>query len=131
MFYSLAATAVLLLHLGFILFVLAGSVLATRHRWIIAIHIPAAAWGFLVELTGHGCPLTDVENFFLAAAGQVAYTGSFIEHYLLPVIYPAGLTRELQLGLASAVVAINLVMYGWLFLYRPLRAHSRRNSRPR
>jgi hypothetical protein len=127
MFYGVAAAAVLLIHLGFILFVLAGGALALRHRWIIAIHVPAALWGFVVELTGRGCPLTAVENFFLTKAGQTGYAESFVEHYLLPFIYPAGLTREVQIMLASAVVAINLATYGWLFVYRPLREHSRRS----
>jgi hypothetical protein len=121
MFYSLAAAAVLLVHLGFIAFVLAGGVLVWRHRWIAAIHIPAAVWGFLVELTGRGCPLTDLENYFLAKAGQTGYAESFVEHYLLPIIYPTGLSREVQIVLASSVVVINLLIYGGLFLYR-LRA---------
>jgi hypothetical protein len=127
MFYSAAAAAVLLIHLGFILFVLAGGALALRHRWIVAIHVPAALWGLLVELTGRGCPLTAVENFFLTKAGQTGYAESFVEHYLLPIIYPAGLTRGVQVVLASAVVAINLATYGWLFLYRPMRKQSRRS----
>jgi hypothetical protein len=122
MFYSAAAAAVLLFHLGFILFVLAGGALALRHRWIVAIHIPAALWGFLVELTGRGCPLTAVENFLLAKTGQTGYAESFVEHYLVPIIYPTGLTGDVQIVLASAVVATNLATYGWLFLYRPLRS---------
>jgi hypothetical protein len=127
MFYSAAAAAVLLIHLGFILFVLAGGALAWRHRWLLAIHVPAALWGILVELTGRGCPLTAIENFFLTKAGHAGYAESFVEHYLLPIVYPAGLTREVQIVLAAAVVIINLATYGWLFLYRPLREHSRRS----
>jgi hypothetical protein len=125
MFYSLSAAVVLLIHFGFILFVLVGSMLALRYRWIVAVHLPAAVWGFVVELTGRGCPLTAVENFLLARAGQTGYSESFVEHYLLPIIYPAGMSREVQIGLASAVVVINLLLYGWLFLYRPMFKHSR------
>ena len=74
--------------------------------------------GFFVEVTGRICPLTYAENALRAKAGQSGYEESFIEHYLLPVIYPAGLTREIQFGLAGAVVAINIVLYGWLFFLR-------------
>jgi hypothetical protein len=125
MFYSVAAAAVLLIHFGFILFVLAGSMLALRYRWIVAIHVPAAVWGFVVELTGRGCPLTAVENFLLTKAGQTGYSESFVEHYLLPIIYPNAMTRGIQIALASSVVVINLLLYGWLFLYRPMVKHSR------
>jgi hypothetical protein len=119
MFYSLAAAAVVLLHFGFILFVLAGSLLALRYRWMVALHVPAAVWGVAVELTGRGCPLTAVENFLLSRAGQRGYAESFVEHYLLPIIYPTAMTRGLQVALACAVVVINLLLYGWLFLYPP------------
>lgn len=119
MFYSLAAAAVVLLHFGFIVFVLIGSLLALRYRWMVALHLPAALWGFIVEVTGRGCPLTDVENFLLIRAGQLGYSGSFVEHYLLPIIYPTGMTRGVQIVLASAVVVINLLLYGWLWLYHP------------
>lgn len=125
MFYSLAAAAVLLLHFGFILFVLAGSLLALRYRWSVALHVPAAVWGFAVEWTGRGCPLTAVENFLLTKAGQVGYAESFVEHYLLPIIYPAGMTRGVQIVLASAVLVVNLLLYGWLFWYRPTFRHAR------
>jgi len=118
MFFRLAADAVLLLHLAFVAFVVLGAALAMRWRWVIGVHLPAAAWGFFVEVTGRICPLTYAENALRAKAGQSGYEESFIEHYLLPVIYPAGLTREIQFGLAGAVVAINIVLYGWLFFLR-------------
>ena len=110
-----AAAAVLLVHLAFILFVLLGATLAARWRWILVVHLPAAGWGFFVELTGRVCPLTYLENYLLAAAGQSGYTQSFIEHYLLAIIYPNGLTRGLQLALAGVVVVMNVAIYGWLF----------------
>lgn len=114
MFYRVSAEAVLLLHFGFIVFVLFGAVLAVRWRWVVAAHLPAAAWGCFVELTGRICPLTYIENFLRSRAGQSGYSGGFIEHYLLSVIYPAGLTQRIQFGLAGAVVLVNVVAYGWL-----------------
>lgn len=113
MSYRLAADAVLLLHLLFILFVLFGALLAIRWRWVVLLHLPAAAWGFLVELNGWICPLTPWENALRARAAEPGYSAGFIEHYLLPVIYPAGLTHEIQLLLAGVVVALNLLLYGW------------------
>jgi hypothetical protein len=116
MLYHVAADAVLLLHLAFIAFIILGAVLVARWRWLVIIHIPAAMWGFLIELTGRICPLTYAGNFFRVKAGQSGYTESFIEHYLLAIIYPAGLTREVQLVLAGIVFAINVAIYIWLVL---------------
>ncbi len=118
MLYRLFADAVLLLHLAFILFVLLGAAFAARWRWFAVVHLPAAAWGFFVEITGRICPLTYAENFFRLKAGQSGYTESFIEHYLLAIIYPAGLTREVQFVLAGLVVVINIGLYAWVFYPR-------------
>ncbi|MGA7950816.1 MAG: DUF2784 domain-containing protein [Thiobacillaceae bacterium] len=115
MFYRVAAEGALLLHLAFIAFALLGAAIAARWRWIIVIHLPAAAWGFFVEFTGRNCPLTYAENFLRIRAGQSGYTESFIEHYLLAIIYPAGLTREIQFALAGVVVVVNVAIYVWLF----------------
>jgi len=114
MFYRLSAEAVVLLHFSFIAFVLFGALLALRWRWVVVAHLPAAAWGCFIELTGRICPLTYVENYLRSRAGQSGYSQGFIEHYLLPVIYPAGLTRQVQFVLAGAVVIVNVVTYGWL-----------------
>ena len=112
--YRLAADAVLLLHLAFIAFVMLGALLALRWHWMALIHIPAAAWGFFIELTGGICPLTAFENDFRRLAGASGYTDSFVEHYLLKVIYPDGLTSAMQVALAMAILAVNGVLYGWL-----------------
>lgn len=117
MSYRLAADAVLLLHAGFILFVVFGGLLAWRWPRMAWIHLPAAVWGAFVELSGAGCPLTALENEFLAKAGLAGYGGGFIEHYLLGAIYPGGLTRTFQAALGTAVVAVNAAIYGW-FWYR-------------
>jgi hypothetical protein len=114
MFYRLAAAAVLVAHFAFIVFALFGALAAVKHHWVIALHLPAAAWGFFVELTGRACPLTYAENYFRALAGQAGYAESFVEHYLLAVVYPEGLTRGVQLVLAGVVVAVNAAVYGWL-----------------
>lgn len=118
MFYRLAAEIVLLLHLAFIVFVIAGATGAARWSWLPLVHLPVAAWGVFVELTGRVCPLTTAENYLRLKAGEAGYSESFIEHYLLPIIYPAGLTREIQFALAAAVVVINAAIYAWLFYRR-------------
>lgn len=118
MFARYAADAVLLLHFGFILFVLFGAILAIRWRRLIWLHLPAVMWGMYVEISGRICPLTWLENDFRRQAGQTGYADSFVEHYLLPLIYPAGLTRELQWLFAALVLLLNLALYGWLFWRR-------------
>ncbi|WP_207885394.1 DUF2784 domain-containing protein [Pseudomonas sp. 30_B] len=107
----LAADAVVLLHLGFILFVLLGGLLVLRWPRLAWLHLPAAAWGMAVEFLHLYCPLTPLENHFRQAAGELGYDGGFIEHYLLPLIYPAGLTEAIQIGLGLVVLAINLPPY--------------------
>lgn len=121
MFYRFAADAVLLLHLAFIVFVVAGGLLAFRYRWIAWLHLPAAAWGAYVELAGRLCPLTTLENLYRLRAGQSGYTDSFVEHYLVPLIYPAGLTRGTQFAAAAVVIIVNLLIYG-LLIRRRIRA---------
>lgn len=113
MYYRFAAVAVLLLHLAFIAFVLLGALLAARRRWITLVHLPVAAWGFYVEASGRGCPLTLLENALRLRGGQAGYAEGFVEHYLLRLIYPAGLTHDVQFVLAAVVVALNLALYGW------------------
>lgn len=113
----IAADAVLLLHLAFIAFVVVGAILALRWRWLALVQLPAATWGAFVELTGRPCPLTVIENRLRAAAGAAGYRGGFVEHYLLAILYPDGLTRDAQFALAALVVACNGAIYGWM-LYR-------------
>lgn len=124
--FSLAAAGVLLLHLAFVLFVVFGALLLVRWPRLAWLHLPAAAWGFFIELTGRLCPLTTLEKLLRVRAGLSGYGESFVEHYLLRLIYPGSLTREMQLGLAVGVVTINVLLYGWAFLLPRLRqrAHS-------
>ena len=121
MLYRLAADAVLLLHLGFIVFVLLGGLLALRWRRAPLLHLPAVAWGVYIELSGGLCPLTPLENRLRVLAGQAGFEGGFIEHYLLPLIYPADLTRDTQFVLAGVVVIVNLLAYGIVLRRRCMR----------
>jgi hypothetical protein len=121
----IAADAVLTLHLAFILFCTLGALLALKWRWILLLQLPAAAWGFYVELSGRICPLTRIEDHFRSLAGQQTYSGDFIGHYLLAAIYPGGLTRHIQFLLAAVVVALNLSVYVWLIHRRSKRVPDR------
>ena len=111
MFYAAAATLVLLAHLGFVLFVVFGAALVPRWPRLMWLHLPAAAWGIFVEVSGRGCPLTALENLLRLRAGLGGYAEGFIEHYLLWLLYPGGLTREIQFVLAALVAAVNIVLY--------------------
>jgi hypothetical protein len=116
MIYRLAADLVLLSHFAFIILVIGGGLLVFRYPWFVWIHIPAACWGAFVELTGRICPLTIWENWLRLRAGQEGYDVSFIEQYVLPVIYPAGLTRDIQLALAAVVIVVNVIIYATILL---------------
>lgn len=111
MLYRALADLVLISHLAFIVFVVVGGLLALRWAWLPLVHLPAALWGLYIELSGGTCPLTPLENALRRAAGASGYSGSFIEHYVVPVVYPAALSDSLQLVLAGLLVAANLVVY--------------------
>ena len=118
MLLRLAADAVLVFHLAFIVFALLGGLLAIRWRWMVWLHLPAAGWGFFVEVTGRICPLTPLENMLREQAGSSGFSGGFVAHYLVPLIYPAWLTHDIQWLLAGVVVAVNLAVYGGLLVQR-------------
>jgi uncharacterized membrane protein len=111
MVYQILAAVVLLLHLGFILFVVAGAALVARRRGLLPLHLAAVAWGIGIEAAGAACPLTGLENRLRALAGTAGYAGGFVDHYLVGLVYPAGLTRTLQWGLAAAVLVVNALLY--------------------
>ncbi|MNF66488.1 hypothetical protein D3C85_911830 [compost metagenome] len=121
MTYRIAADAVLLLHLAFILFAVVGGLLVLQWPRLALLHLPAVVWGAAVEFLHLICPLTPLENHLRLAAGEQGYSGGFIEHYLVPLIYPAGLTPGIQLWLGTLVLLLNLVPYG-LLLNRLLRS---------
>jgi hypothetical protein len=114
MAHRLAADAVLIAHAAFVVFVVLGGLLAWRWSRAALLHLPAAAWGAWIEFSGGICPLTPLENRLRHAAGQAGYDGGFVEHYLLALIYPEGLTREVQIALGVAVIVINAAVYGVL-----------------
>jgi hypothetical protein len=109
--YRILADALLIAHLFFILFVVLGGLLVLRNRRWAYLHLPAVLWGAAVEFKGWVCPLTPLENRLLSAGGRAGYAGEFIEHYLLAVIYPPGLTPHLQTLLGSLAIGINLLIY--------------------
>jgi hypothetical protein len=119
--YSVLADLVLILHLAFIFFIVLGGILVARWPRMVWAHLPAAFWGVLIELAGWICPLTPLENDLRRRAGQSAYSESFVEHYLMPVIYPEELTRNVQLLLAFAVFAWNAAIYAWVLRRRRTR----------
>ena len=111
MLYRIAADGLTLFHLAFIVFVVFGGLLVLKWPRVMPWHLPAAIWGVAVEVFHLPCPLTRWENLFRHLAGQDGYGGGFIEHYILTLIYPAGLTPNIQLVLCSLVLAINIAVY--------------------
>ena len=111
MLHRFLADAVLVFHLLFIVFAVLGGLLALRWRWVPWVHLPALAWGATVEFTGWICPLTPLENQLRRAGGEAGYSAGFIEHYLLPVLYPDALTRDTQFILGMVLVLINAAVY--------------------
>lgn len=115
MAYNLGATAIAILHLAFILFVLFGGFLVLRWPKLMWLHLPAAVWGVLIEFAGWWCPLTKWENHFLREAGRAGYDNGFVAHYIMPIIYPAGLTRGLEIAIGLFVLVLNLAVYMRVF----------------
>ena len=113
--YLVVAYVVILVHLAFILFVPLGGFLVFWKRWWVVLHIPVFLWGAMISFGGWICPLTPLENWLRVKGGELGYHGGFIEHYLLPIIYPRNFTRGLQIALGIAVLFLNLVVYGIIF----------------
>jgi hypothetical protein len=116
----LMADAIVVIHLLFICFAIAGGLLVLRRRRLIFAHLPCVAWAVLVELMHWRCPLTRWENLFRARYGEAGYDGGFVDHYLLPIIYPDGLTHSIQVAIGLFVFAVNVTIYG-ILLDRALR----------
>lgn len=112
MIFRLLADCVVLLHFAFVIFVVIGGLFVIRWRKIAWVHLPVVIYAALIELIGWVCPLTPLENWLRRKGGQAGYQVSFIEQYLLPLLYPVGYTRAVQLTLGFSVLAVNLVIYG-------------------
>jgi len=112
--YELAADLTLIVHFAFILFVVFGALLFFFSTKIVFIHIPAFIWGSYIELTHSICPLTYLENWFLHKANLTAYSEGFIQNYLMPIVYPMSLTKNLQIYLGIALIVVNIIIYGFI-----------------
>src|ERR1041384_4322126 len=122
MMYALLANLVLIAHLAFVVFVLCGGLLVLKWRWIARLHLPAVVWGAVVEFTGWICPLTPLENWLRTQGGEAGYHDDFTTCYLLPILYPVDLTRDIQLLLGTVVVVLNAAVYWWLWYMQAGRA---------
>jgi hypothetical protein len=116
--YHLLAEVTVLVHFLFVLFVAGGALLLLRWPKLVYLHLPALAWGLYIEFTGAICPLTPLENHLRHMAGMETYEGGFINQYLMPVLYPAGLTKNVQLILGGLMVLVNGAIYGVLIWRR-------------
>lgn len=123
MFFALAADLLIIVHLGFIGFVILGGFMLLKWRWLIFVHLPAVLWGVLLEFQGWICPLTPLEQALRRMSGQQGYTGGFIQHYILPVIYPPALNEDIQLILGILLILINVIIYLWVFLRSAGKSH--------
>ena len=122
--YGLLADVVLLVHAGFVVFVVLGGLPVLRWPRLAWLHLPAVAWGAGIEFAGAICPLTPLEIHLRSLAGQQGYAGGFVEHYVFALLYPEGLTRNVQLALGLLVVVINALVYA--IVWRRHRAGARR-----
>lgn len=125
MIYRLLVEGVLAVHFAFVLFAVFGGIGVFYRRAVAWIHVPAVMWATLIECAGWICPLTPLENLLRAKGGLSGYETGFIEHYVMPLLYPAALTRNLQIMLGTVVIGINLLVYG-LFVLRFLKKKHRR-----
>ncbi len=123
MVYQIFADLVVVIHLAFVIFAVLGAFLALWRRWIIWLHLPAFLWAVWIEWTGGICPLTPLENWLRIKGGQGGYEGDFVTTYILPILYPADLTRNVQFILAILIIVINIAIYGSIF-YKRSRKHT-------
>ncbi len=113
--FSNFADFIVFLHLGFVLFVILGGLLVLKWKWVMWVHLPAAMWGALIEFTGWICPLTPLENWLRELGGGQGYQSSFVDHYVLPLLYPGNVTRDTQIILGLLVVLVNVGIYALVY----------------
>jgi len=118
MVFRFLADFVALVHAAFVVFVVLGGWLVLRWRRLAWLHLPAVAWGALIEFAGWTCPLTPLENVLRSRAGELGYSGGFIEHYVFRALYPSGLTRSVQIVLGVLVLLVNAIAYGLVWRTR-------------
>lgn len=123
--FRLAADAIVIVHVAYVLFVVLGGFLVLRWRRLAWIHVPAAAWGVLVEYSDSICPLTPVENYLRTRGGLSVHPGDFIEQYMLPLLYPTQLTRSAQIAFGSVALGLNVLIY-----WRVIRSGREASSHP-
>jgi len=123
MLFRSLADLVVVAHLAFVAFAALGGLAALKWPRVAWVHLPAVAWAALIEYAGWICPLTPLENALRQAGGQAGYTGGFVERYLVPVLYPEDLTRAVQIGLGTAALLLNALVY-WQVARRRMRARS-------
>ena len=112
--YSITADLVVVVHLLFVIYATGGALLALKWRWTVLMHIPAAVWAILISFYGWVCPLTPLEKWLREQAGEAAYQEGFVEHYIVPILYPGDLTPAMQAGLGIFVLIVNLTAYAWV-----------------
>jgi hypothetical protein len=118
MLYLLFADLVVLIHLAFVVFAVLGALFVIRWRNIVWFHLPAAVWAAWIEFSGKICPLTPLENWLRMRGGGPGYAGDFVGHYLMPILYPSGLTRKVQFILGGVVIGVNLIIYAYVFFIK-------------
>jgi Protein of Unknown function (DUF2784) len=128
MLYRFLADVVVLAHAGFVVFVVLGGLLVLRWRRALWLHLPAALWGMIIELTGWICPLTPLENKLRHIGGQAGYSGSFVDRYVVSILYPDELTHTTQILLGIFVLGINLAIYWYVFRTSSARSPRRSSS---
>jgi hypothetical protein len=126
----LLADLIVVIHFAFVVFVVLGGLLVLRWPWLALVHVPAALWGAAIEFAGWVCPLTPLEESLRRRAGGAGYSGGFIEHYILPLLYPGALTRSIQIILGIAVLTVNLLIYGYLLRRRAVRSKLHLSNAP-